>query len=84
MLQFEKIYTPSPYPGKHPLAVARIPPRGHSCYLQRSPDPVTVMGWDQDMMTPSLGSANTPGPKFWINACTVHGVSMNTAVLLVI
>ena len=25
------------------------------------PDPLAVMGWDRDLMTPSLGSANTLG-----------------------
>ena len=30
--------------------------------LKRSTDPLAVMGWDRDLMTPSLGSANTPPP----------------------
>ena len=57
-----------PRPGKHPLTVSRIPLRGYSCYLQRSPRPLAVMDWDQDLMTPSLVQPTPPGPKSWINA----------------
>ena len=38
-------------------------PRPRWGSLQRSPDPLAVMGWDRDLMTPSLGSANTPPPR---------------------
>ena len=42
-----------------------------SCCIQCSPDPLLVMGWDRDLVTPSMGSAYSPTPsesKSWMNA----------------
>ena len=39
---------------------AGAPPQTPLGSSQRSPDPLAVMGWDLDLTTPSMGSANTP------------------------
>ena len=61
------VYTPSSR--QTPPGCSKNTPRGILATYSAPPDPLAMMGWDRDLMTPSMGSANPPpGPKSWMNA----------------